>query len=87
MSRSEHLSGERIQDWLDGRLGPSAAARIEAHLEDCSRCGAEVEGWRALLGELSQLGPLAPRPGFRGRVLDEAASWWEARSASPRAGG
>ena len=73
MSRSEHLSGERILDWLDGRLGPSAAARIEVHLEDCSRCGAEVEGWRALLGELSQLGPLALRPGFRGRVLDEVA--------------
>ena len=74
MSRSSeampHLTDERIQDWLDGRLSASEAARIEEHVDGCPRCRAEVEGWRSLMGDLSVLGELSPRSGFGGRVLD-----------------
>jgi len=69
-----HLGDERIQDWLDGGLSESETARIEAHLEECPRCRAEVEGWQALMGELAVLDQLAPRAGFGGRVLDAVAS-------------
>jgi anti-sigma factor RsiW len=78
MSRSNesmpHLTDERIQDWLDGRLSASEAARIEDHVDACPRCRAEVEGWQALMGELSVLEELAPRSGFGGRVLDAVGS-------------
>ena len=74
MSRSSgslpHLTDERIQDWLDGRLSASEVARIEGHVDACPRCRAEVEGWQSLMGELSVLGELSPRSGFGGRVLD-----------------
>jgi anti-sigma factor RsiW len=71
MSRSDrHLTDEHIQDWLDGRLTAPEAAQTEAHVDACPRCRAEVDGWRALLGELAGLGELAPHAGFSGRVLD-----------------
>jgi anti-sigma factor RsiW len=86
MSRSErHLTDEHIQDWLDGRLRASESARTEAHVEACPRCHAEVEEWRALLGELAELGELAPHAGFSGRVLDAVGDAQARRVHSPRA--
>ena len=83
MSRSDrhvdHLSDERIQDWLDGRLAASETGRIEEHLDHCPRCRAEVEGWQAMMGELAGLEEIAPPAGFSGRVLDAMA----ARTAAP----
>jgi anti-sigma factor RsiW len=44
---SDHL-GEAIQDLLDGRLGATARARAEAHLEKCAECRRELEALRWL---------------------------------------
>lgn len=65
-----HLSGERIQEWLEGGVPAGDAARIQAHLDGCARCRAEVQAWEALLRDLATLPALSPREGFRGRVLD-----------------
>src|SRR5687768_14057662 len=70
MSALRHLTDDQIQEWLDGRLTRSEVARLEAHLDGCPGCRAEVEGWRALVEELSALPALSPTPGFSGRVLD-----------------
>jgi anti-sigma factor RsiW len=67
---NRHLTDDQIQEWLDGRLTEGMVGRLEAHLEGCVRCRAEVEGWRALVEELSTLPALSPTPGFSGRVLD-----------------
>jgi predicted anti-sigma-YlaC factor YlaD len=68
--QNRHLTDDQIQDWLDGRLTLSEGGRLDAHLEGCARCRAEVEGWRVLVEELSALPTLTPAPGFSGRVLD-----------------
>jgi anti-sigma factor RsiW len=78
-SESRHLSDERIQDWLDGRLSAADASRVEAHVEACPGCRAEVEGWRTLMSDLGGLETLAPHAGFRGRILDAVA----AQAATP----
>lgn len=85
MSRSEHLSDERIQDWLDGRLSTAEAAHVEAHTHACPRCRSEVEAWRALMADLSTLERLSPQPAFRTRVL-EAAPRSAHAGASPAEG-
>jgi len=82
-----HLSEERIQDWLDGRLPPPDAAAVEGHVGACPRCRAEVEGWRALMGELSGLEALAPQTGFSGRVLDAVEGPTYAEEARGRRAG
>ncbi|MFP3948313.1 MAG: anti-sigma factor family protein [Gemmatimonadota bacterium] len=70
MSHSDpHLDSERIQGFLDRRLGFEAEEAVRSHLSGCARCRAEVEGWRALFTRLSDLPEIAPSPGFREKVL------------------
>lgn len=76
-----HLTDDQIQEWLDGRLDRPVGARLEAHLEACARCRVEVEAWRAVITELAALAPLAPPPGFGGRVLDAVGRHAEAKAS------
>ena len=49
-------------------LGHEVAALLEAHLQGCSRCIAEMDGVRSVLTQLSPAGPVAP-PELRTRIL------------------
>ncbi len=49
-------------------LGHEVAALLEAHLQGCARCRAEIDGVRSVLTELSPAGPVAP-PELRTRIL------------------
>lgn len=66
-----HLTDERIQEWLDGRLSRPEAARVQTHLDGCARCRAEAEVWKSLVADLSSLPALVPAVDFSGRVLSE----------------
>jgi anti-sigma factor RsiW len=86
-----HLSAEQIQAFLEGDLPREGRERrfLEEHLTSCARCSAEVDAWRVLFADLSELAarPL-PRPsvGFADRVMSEvripepvrqpARGWW-----------
>jgi anti-sigma factor RsiW len=63
-----HLDAADIQAYLDGELGDAELA-LQAHVDGCARCRAEVEAWTALLGTLDGLEDLAPREGFAARVM------------------
>ena len=47
--------GELLDDLVDGSLAPGASEAIEAHLEDCEVCAAEVSALRSLLSEVVAL--------------------------------
>ena len=56
-----HLSEERLNDHVDGRLPPDEAARVDAHLARCDLCRRTVREFRALTAELAGL-PREIRP-------------------------
>jgi anti-sigma factor RsiW len=63
-----HLDAAQIQAYLDGELGDTELA-VQAHVDGCARCRAEVEAWTALLENLNSLGDLVPAEGFAARVM------------------
>jgi anti-sigma factor RsiW len=44
---------EEIIAYLDGELDDASLARLEQHLENCSRCAADLRAQRSLLNELN----------------------------------
>jgi anti-sigma factor RsiW len=46
--------GKVLQHYLDDRLDPSRRALMDSHLDDCRRCGMELEAFRRLCDELSR---------------------------------
>lgn len=50
-----HLGEETLHDYVDGALAPAERREVEAHLEGCARCRAEVAGFRGLLEDLASL--------------------------------
>jgi anti-sigma factor RsiW len=67
-----HQVGEVLQTYLDRELDDGTAAKVAAHLEDCRRCGLELETYEALKASL-QRGPagLADDPVTRLRAFGE----------------
>ena len=59
-----------LQEWLDGELAPTEAARVEAHVEGCAACAADVEAFRLVFADLSALPLLEPSPELHTRIMD-----------------
>jgi len=53
---------DNLSPYLDGRLSPRQAARVEAHLRDCPECRFELESLRTTTALLRSL-PNVPVPG------------------------
>jgi anti-sigma factor RsiW len=56
--RDEHLMscaevGALVHEYLDGVLDPQRSARLKAHIEDCRRCGLEVETYNRIKRSLA----------------------------------
>lgn len=81
---------EQLSAYLDGELGPAERARLEAHLQGCPACRAELDSLRRtveLVGRLPAVSPLrsfrltsamvreaGPRPALAGLRLLPAAT-------------
>lgn len=48
-----HQVGEVLQHYLDGEIDDQRARQIEAHLEDCRRCGMEAETYTEIKAALA----------------------------------
>lgn len=46
--------GRRLQRYLDGEIDDLMARRILRHLEDCRRCGMQIETYRAIRASLAR---------------------------------
>ncbi len=66
---AEHLSPERLQDYIDGVLAQPHMARVETHLDGCGACRAEAGAWRELVERIESVPELAPSAGFAQRVM------------------
>ena len=66
---SEHVEDGVLQEFLDGTLAARQATRVEEHLEHCSTCAGEAEGWLAVLGQLEGLERFAPHAHFADQVM------------------
>jgi anti-sigma factor RsiW len=77
--RIGHLASETLQAYLEGELASSVHRDVEAHLGECRRCAAELEGWSLLFRGLDELPELGPSEGFQERVLGQLPG----RSPSP----
>lgn len=76
---------DRLQDLVDGELTPLEHATVEAHLQSCSSCKAQLEALRTLDAELSDAMPsVALDPRFDERLLGHIDSADEARLAAER---
>jgi anti-sigma factor RsiW len=49
-----HQVGKVLQSYLDDELDDDTARKVAAHLEDCRRCGLEVETYEALKASLQR---------------------------------
>jgi anti-sigma factor RsiW len=59
---------ERLSDYLDGDLSGASLEELEAHLETCTECQAELESLRKTLSVLGGLKPVEPSPDFLQQV-------------------
>lgn len=62
--RGGHVGPQALSEYLDGRLSPSRARRVETHLTVCVRCRDEVESLRRTVGLLRRLPRQEPPRSF-----------------------
>ncbi len=76
MARDEHsLLRENIPAYALGALDAEDARALEAHLQTCEACRAELADYRALNGDLSAvLPPRQPSPALRKRLQSQLPS-------------
>jgi anti-sigma factor RsiW len=55
-----HQVGEVLQQYLDGQIDSERAGRIEAHLDECRRCGMEAETYERIKTTLAEQRPEMP---------------------------
>jgi anti-sigma factor RsiW len=76
---------DRLQDWLDGDLGATETAALQAHLADCAACRARAEELRELDRNLvSALPPLALDDAFDARIFAQLDAIDESKRAATR---
>ncbi len=75
-----HQVGEVLQQYLDGHIDAEQAARIEAHLEECRRCGMEADTYERIKSTLA-----AQRPEISAESVDRLREFGEqlARGEDP----
>lgn len=69
MSYTDHLDDWTLDQLAEGMLSEDELARATAHLGECERCAAELDGYRALNAALSVLPRMAPSPRFGDAVM------------------
>ncbi len=75
-----HQVGLLLQHYLDGHIDADRARRIEAHLEECRRCGMEADVYERIKATLA-----AHRPEVPTESVDRLREFGErlARGADP----
>ncbi len=64
-----HISADRLQEMLEGRIAARQVTRIERHLSSCEDCARDAEAWRAVFVGLNALPRLDPGEHFAHQIL------------------
>ncbi len=83
---AEHLSPDRLQDYVEGLLPAGHMARVSAHLDACGDCRSEEEQWRGLIRGIEKLPVMAPSSAFAGRVMGQVRIGRLVRPVAARTG-
>lgn len=76
---------DRLQDWLDGDLGPEDAQAVEAHLASCSSCCIQLGALQQLDSALRKAAPhISLDDSFDARIFARIDSIDEANRAAAR---
>jgi anti-sigma factor (TIGR02949 family) len=79
-----HQVGEVLQFYLDGEIDEERARKIEAHLEDCRRCGLEVATYEHIKATLAaRRSEVAPESLDRLRTFGERLARGEDPTVEP----
>ncbi len=73
----------RLGALIDGALPDHETARVEAHLEGCSTCRAELAGLRATVALMQEVEPMQAPDGFADEVRRRIAQAPQAAARSP----
>lgn len=68
-NQTAHLSEWTLEQLAEEMLSPLEQERALAHVEECGRCAAELDAYRALFAALSELPRFEPSPSFNDAVL------------------
>lgn len=66
---TKHPEPARLEALADGTLPQAERGSVDAHVQACGRCAAEVEDFRQLFAALAELPRVAPSAGFEDRVM------------------
>jgi anti-sigma factor RsiW len=69
----EHLSDDRIQEYLDGVLAPPEHTRVKDHLDSCAQCRQTAGRYRALYHALAEQPAVELSGDFADKVTNQAA--------------
>jgi len=78
------LEAALLSGYLDGELDEASCARVEAHLDACAACRAELERLAELDRELAESAPPGGWDAFGGRLLARIAARERTRAARSR---
>lgn len=70
---SAHLPDQTLEQLAEGILPSAEAASARAHIEECGRCLAQLEGYQSLFAMLERLPRFAPSPVFADAVMARVA--------------
>lgn len=79
--RHEHLDGEQVTAFVNKKLDQEDEEIVQAHLQTCHRCHAEVQDWLAFEGELqaelrTRYGPKpAPKQAWQWKLWGQGWQW------------
>jgi anti-sigma factor RsiW len=65
-------AGKYFSPYLDGELGTTDTARLEAHLAHCDRCSGELDELKRLHGLFMRAERFSAPSGFSARVMERA---------------
>lgn len=84
----EHeLAHSLLSDYLDGNLPDEAARDLESHLEQCTRCRADLDLLRRALEMIHRLPPVEAPAGFSAQLKRRARKSGLFKSSMSKAGG
>ncbi|HEY8526982.1 MAG TPA: zf-HC2 domain-containing protein [Acidimicrobiales bacterium] len=67
--------GELLTAYLDGELTPGEAGQVEAHVDRCDACRAELDGLAAARRLVRDLPPVPAPPGFTDGLIAARRRW------------
>lgn len=75
MNPTLHPGADRLQDWLEGLMGPAETDHVRAHVEGCVTCQRDLALYREVFAALAAVPLYEPSPELDANVLARVLPW------------